>query len=446
MKTIFFLSFQLFISATAITQWVYEATLPNAGTHVPSIWQVRVIDSSVSWAFGNINVNQNEYYPYFARRSREGWQYINTALDSFVNGYCFTATDSLNVWLGTFHPEEIYYSSNGGLNWSLQFHEDTGHVVGLEFCKQSPQIGYASATMAFNGFWNGARILKTTNRGLNWIVWDFEFYAYHAIENSICVVDSNYVWIGVSSVSNSAGKIISTTNGGISWNVTDVNAGQVCPATIQFSSDKQTGLFVGETPPTSWFYRTTNAGLNWNIVYTTTYYYSETMRWIPGTSNVYGNSEFVIVRSTDNGLTWHNMSGAPNTALRSIDAVRINENTVYGLAVTYFKEVYKLIDTARIIGIKNPIIEIPKEFNLYQNYPNPFNPVTKIKYSIQKDAGTTLKIYNSLGQLMTTLVNSYLKAGEYEVNFNGENYPSGLYFYVLESGDYVSTKKMVLIK
>jgi len=90
--------------------------------------------------------------------------------------------------------------------------------------------------------------------------------------------------------------------------------------------------------------------------------------------------------------------------------------------------------------------EIPYSYNLYQNYPNPFNPVTKIKYSIQKDAGTTLKIYNSLGQLITTLVNSYLKAGEYEVNFNGENYPSGLYFYVLESGDYVSTKKMVLIK
>jgi hypothetical protein len=55
-------------------------------------------------------------------------------------------------------------------------------------------------------------------------------------------------------------------------------------------------------------------------------------------------------------------------------------------------------------------------------------------------------IYNALGQLVTTLVQTYQKAGEYEVHFNGENYPSGLYFYRLESGDFVSTKKMVLIK
>lgn len=90
--------------------------------------------------------------------------------------------------------------------------------------------------------------------------------------------------------------------------------------------------------------------------------------------------------------------------------------------------------------------DIPYSYNLYQNYPNRFNPVTKIKYSIKKEAATTLRVYNALGQLVTTLVNSYLKAGEYEVNFNGENYPSGLYFYVLESGEYVSTKKMVLVK
>ena len=161
------------------------------------------------------------------------------------------------------------------------------------------------------------------------------------------------------------GKIISTTNGGLNWIVTDVNAGQACPFTIQFSSDKQTGIFVGETPPTSWFYRTTNAGLNWNIVYTVSYYYSETMRWIPGTSNVYGNSEFVIVRSIDNGLIWRNMTGAPGSNLTSIDAVKINESTIYGLAVTYNRDVYKMLDTARIISIENPIINVPTALNLY---------------------------------------------------------------------------------
>ncbi len=85
-------------------------------------------------------------------------------------------------------------------------------------------------------------------------------------------------------------------------------------------------------------------------------------------------------------------------------------------------------------------------FRLYNNYPNPFNPKTSIKYSIQKDNNVTLNVYNTLGQLITTLVHAYQKAGEYEINFNGENYTSGIYFYRLESGDFVSTKKMVLIK
>jgi hypothetical protein len=88
----------------------------------------------------------------------------------------------------------------------------------------------------------------------------------------------------------------------------------------------------------------------------------------------------------------------------------------------------------------------PRTFKLYDNYPNPFNPKTLIKYSIPKDNDVTLRVYNALGQLMTTLVQEFEKAGEYEVNFNGENYASGVYFYRLESGDYVSAKKMVLIK
>jgi len=90
--------------------------------------------------------------------------------------------------------------------------------------------------------------------------------------------------------------------------------------------------------------------------------------------------------------------------------------------------------------------ENPYIFKLNSNYPNPFNPNTTIKYSIPKDANTTLNVYNALGQLVTTLVNVYQQAGMYEVNFNGANYPSGVYFYRLESGNFVETKKMVLIK
>lgn len=88
----------------------------------------------------------------------------------------------------------------------------------------------------------------------------------------------------------------------------------------------------------------------------------------------------------------------------------------------------------------------PVAFELFNNYPNPFNPVTSIKYSIPKDDFVTLKIYDLKGELITTLVNENQIKGEYEVNFNAKKYASGVYFYVLESGQFIKSKKMVLIK
>jgi hypothetical protein len=94
---------------------------------------------------------------------------------------------------------------------------------------------------------------------------------------------------------------------------------------------------------------------------------------------------------------------------------------------------------------------IPTAFNLYQNFPNPFNPVTKIKYDLPKSASggvnVILKIYDIIGREVTTLVNNEFKnAGRYEVSWNANNYASGVYIYRLQAGDYVSSKKMVLIK
>lgn len=90
---------------------------------------------------------------------------------------------------------------------------------------------------------------------------------------------------------------------------------------------------------------------------------------------------------------------------------------------------------------------IPTTFNLYQNFPNPFNPATMIKYDLPKDVKVTIKIYDLLGREVTTLVNNEFKnSGRYELAWNASNYATGVYIYRIEAGDYVSTKKMVLIK
>ncbi len=90
--------------------------------------------------------------------------------------------------------------------------------------------------------------------------------------------------------------------------------------------------------------------------------------------------------------------------------------------------------------------QIPTSYVLYQNYPNPFNPSTIIKYSVPKVQMVTLKIYNILGQLVSTLINKQQSAGNYEITFNADKLASGIYFYTLNAGDFHSTKKMLLLK
>lgn len=114
-------------------------------------------------------------------------------------------------------------------------------------------------------------------------------------------------------------------------------------------------------------------------------------------------------------------------------AVTLNANTINSPAVT---------------SVANGLA--PQKFELSQNYPNPFNPSTKIEYSLEKPGMVSLKVYNMLGQEVVTLVNGPQEAGSYTVSFNTTKgmvgLPSGVYFYRLETGSFVSIKKLVLLK
>jgi len=88
----------------------------------------------------------------------------------------------------------------------------------------------------------------------------------------------------------------------------------------------------------------------------------------------------------------------------------------------------------------------PTVFKLYDNYPNPFNPSTSIRYSIPEGSFASIKIYNSLGSEVATLVNETKPAGTYEVEFNASDLSSGIYYYTLQAGSFSETKKMILLK
>ena len=99
------------------------------------------------------------------------------------------------------------------------------------------------------------------------------------------------------------------------------------------------------------------------------------------------------------------------------------------------------------LQVKNTVINKVNDFNtpsmfvLEQNYPNPFNPYTKIQFSIPKETNINLSVYNMLGQLVTTIYNGKLDAGTHYTLFDGSQLTSGIYFYKLETDNFVSIKK-----
>lgn len=88
----------------------------------------------------------------------------------------------------------------------------------------------------------------------------------------------------------------------------------------------------------------------------------------------------------------------------------------------------------------------PEEYGLAQNYPNPFNPTTTINYTLPNSGFAKLSVFNAIGQEVQTLVNENQQSGNYSVNFNADDLPSGLYFYTLSSGKFTQTNKMILMK
>jgi len=104
------------------------------------------------------------------------------------------------------------------------------------------------------------------------------------------------------------------------------------------------------------------------------------------------------------------------------------------------------INSVTTLVEENIDAKIPEEFVLFQNYPNPFNPITTIRFIIPQSQFVSLKIFDMLGREIKTIVNGNKTPGTYEVNFDGSSLTSGVYFYRLQAGSFMETKKLVLIK
>jgi hypothetical protein len=135
----------------------------------------------------------------------------------------------------------------------------------------------------------------------------------------------------------------------------------------------------------------------------------------------------------------------------SADKVGYNSAALSNVAIDYSSGIFNTNGSNLVLPV-NTITDVktaevlPGNFVLGQNYPNPFNPSTVIKYSIPTNSYVQIKLYDVIGREVSTLAKGQMNAGTYSITFNAESLPSGIYFYRIQAGNFVQTKKMILLK
>jgi hypothetical protein len=222
-------------------------------------------------------------------------------------------------------------------------------------------------------------------------------------------------------------------------------------------SDTSNGLISDDFHKTA---RTTDGGKTWSVNYISVEDPAAIRLKIQkGTSNVWAQGDYglqavnyTLLYSSNFGSTWSRQTG--NFPFYMMAGFSISGSVVWAGGCNYLimRNTTPYVITSVSTPTNHP--SVPASCELSQNYPNPFNPSTTIKYELPRAAQVKLIVYNTLGEIVTTLVNEQKPAGDYTVQFDGSGLASGVYFYRLQArqisgwqaGNFVQTKKFVLLR
>ena len=449
MKNFSLLLVSIFIfSLTSFPQWIQVGGPLQGLTGWPS--RISVVDSNVVWIAGGKTTFPKVY------RTTDGWLHWDS-IPTVGLPYHLTAIaakDSVTAFVSdaggptsSGGNAKLYKTTDAGLNWSII--DSTGGTAGyyndIQFSKSNPQFGIAMSDAA-NGLGGPYIVNKTTDGGVTWVKTNPPGvpYSYGFFYTAYAIDPQFYGFASVESFSIMSSY--TTTDGGSTWYLGDSTVSVLYWGDIVFNDDKQHGVMFGNEWPN--IKVTSNGGNNWVTVNAgTDINGNSTASWVSNTNVVFicafeSPTNKRVIRSDDNGLTWQQQD-APTLPIREIDNIRYG-NSMYGYAITDEGYVLKSVQSVSVVPVE--MTTFATSFVLQQNYPNPFNPSTKIKYSVPQMLQVEIKVYDVLGNEIVTLVNDEKPIGNYQVSFNASNLPSGVYFYQLRAGDFIETKKMMLMK
>ena len=368
------------------------------------------------------------------------WVTLNNPIPGSIPGtstsvITLSMIDTLHIWIAS--SSFIFKTTNGGIIWDEQY----GDTSKTDF------FNYIKMFDLYNGIAMGdaksdsepALFLQTTDGGDNWISINSSNFIGQSSSDSWRRVDFLNQQTGYFFPGPYQGGIYKnlykTTDSGTSWSLTN-HTGYV--QVIQFFNSN-----VGLTADASEnkIKRTLDGGLTWEIFNLPIQNWAMDICFDPNDAPrvwLLGDDLFF---SSDTGRTWRkevqNVQGN--------DMVMTDSHS--GWILGYNGKIYRTNNAGdTFVSVETESDNSLNNFELSQNYPNPFNPTTNIIFSVAESSNIKIVVYNLIGEEIAVLLNEYKNSGQYEINFDGSGLSSGIYYYQLITSNYITTKKMVLLR
>jgi hypothetical protein len=456
------------VSAIGVTQWTSNGVILSSSTgsqYAPEIIKDGANGAICAWLD---NRSGSRYDISVERVNALGViQWVSVAPEKTVQ--CVAVIDS-TVMAGT---SAVFRSTNMGTIWKPMSNGIppstaiynfaatgssifAGTSVGVYRCAKSETSWTASSTGLPNGSvyalavkdsilfvgLEAAGVYRSSNGGVSWT------WANRGLTNlnvrCLAVKRDQYLYAGT------LGGVFRSTDNGVNWD--SLNSGLGPPIEVLALAFNGTSLMTltGDMF-TSALFRTTNNGLSWTDLSASV---ANLSMWVlaadpypagAGGSILYGGGFGSGVRaSTDNGENWIGVN----------DGLDSKATTIYSLAAS---RSYLFAGTGRgiwrrplsdlnYLSVEPTASGLSTGFRLDQNYPNPFNPSTTIQYALPSRSHVRLTIFNTLGQIVRELVNGEMSAGYHEVQFDATGLSSGVYFYRLQAGTFIETKRLLFLR
>lgn len=389
----------------AAAQW---AQLPGG----PEGQVVRGLASTYQTLFAG-TAGPGSYFFFISTNQGSSWLIPDSAIMA-VNSI---AIGDSGIFAGT-GGSGVFRSTDRGLNWA---HADSG------LTNANVDVIVANGVFLFAGT-SGGGVFRSTDNGTSWS--EANTGLTHPIITSM-TLNGTYAFTGTY-----AGGVFVSSDNGAGWMPADSGLTQ---STINDLATTHTAVFAGTA---SGVFRTTTNGSSWiqmNSGLTDT---SVLVFWVIGTRVFLGTQGGVFL-STNSGGSWTDVSsGLP----RNYSVLSLACDSTYLYAGLYYGGVWRRPLSEMITAVRYSSDVIPKEFSLLQNYPNPFNPSATFRYALPHASFVMLTVHNTLGQQVAQLVNEQQAAGYHETVFYGDGLASGVYFYRLQAGNFVASKKLLLLK